>query len=239
MPGLGLIADPALATAFATTVATGGLLHGAFYRNSPVFGRVLRRLPEKGRQVALTFDDGPNAEATPLVLDVLAWYKVPATFFVLGGAAGLWPELVQRMVAERHEVGNHGQTHRKLHLLGPAAVRAELEGGANAIERACGVRPRFFRAPHGFRSPWVTTIAASLGETTVGWSLGVWDSDRPGEEVIAERVVNGVAPGSIILLHDGDGYRLDGDRLQTARALPAIIERLRARGYEFVRLPRR
>src|SRR5262249_36977101 len=82
---------------------------------------------------------------------------------------------------------------------------------------ASGVHPRLFRAPHGFRSPWVTAIARSLGQRTVGWSLGVWDSDRPGVEAIADRTVDGAKPGSILLLHDGDGYDPQGDRTQTAR----------------------
>jgi peptidoglycan/xylan/chitin deacetylase (PgdA/CDA1 family) len=112
-------------------------------------------------------------------------------------------------------------------------VRDDLERGVDAIKRASGVTPALFRAPHGFRSPWVTAIAASLGERVVGWSLGVWDSDRPGVEVIAERVIEGTRPGSIVLLHDADGYDPDGDRTQTALALPMIVDGLRARGYRF------
>jgi peptidoglycan/xylan/chitin deacetylase (PgdA/CDA1 family) len=99
------------------------------------------------------------------------------------------------------------------------------------------VRPRHFRAPHGFRSPWVTPIAASLGQRTVGWSLGVWDSARPGADVIAARTLEGVNAGSIVLLHDGDGYDPDGDRLQTADALPTILDGLRRRGFRFTTLP--
>ena len=83
----------------------------------------------------------------------------------------------------------------------------------------------------------MSAIAGSLGERTIGWSLGVWDSDRPGVKAIADRTVEGVKPGSIVLLHDGDGYNANGDRMQTALALPKIITRLRERGYEFVTLP--
>jgi peptidoglycan/xylan/chitin deacetylase (PgdA/CDA1 family) len=101
------------------------------------------------------------------------------------------------------------------------------------IEQASGVHPALFRAPHGFRSPWVTAIANSLGQRTVGWSLGVWDSDRPGVDVIANRTVEGAHPGSILLLHDGDGYDADGDRVQTARAVPLIVDRLLAKDYRF------
>jgi peptidoglycan/xylan/chitin deacetylase (PgdA/CDA1 family) len=83
----------------------------------------------------------------------------------------------------------------------------------------------------------VVPIAASLGQQTVGWTLGVWDSDRPGPEVIARRTIAGARPGAILLLHDGDGYDPAGDRRQTALALPTIIEGLRGRGHSFVQLP--
>jgi peptidoglycan/xylan/chitin deacetylase (PgdA/CDA1 family) len=109
----------------------------------------------------------------------------------------------------------------------------DLERGTAMIERASGVHPTLFRAPHGFRAPWVTAIARSLGQRTVGWSLGVWDSDRPGVEVIAERTVAGARPGAILLLHDGDGYDPSGDRVQTARAVPLIVDRLLAQNYRF------
>jgi peptidoglycan/xylan/chitin deacetylase (PgdA/CDA1 family) len=83
----------------------------------------------------------------------------------------------------------------------------------------------------------VNSIAHSLGERTIGWSLGVWDSDRPGVDAIVKRTIEGTGPGSIILLHDGDGYNANGDRRQTAEAVPEIIEGLRERGFEFVTLP--
>jgi peptidoglycan/xylan/chitin deacetylase (PgdA/CDA1 family) len=211
----------------------GGVAHGAFHRNSSLFGRPLTRLRATDRAVALTFDDGPNQHATPAILDVLGERGVRATFFILGRHAERWPGLVRRVVEEGHDVGNHGYYHRKLHFKSPRYVRADLELGTERIETASGARPRWFRAPHGFRSPWVTAIASSLGQRTVGWSLGVWDSDRPGERAIAARPVGGARPGSILLLHDGDGYDPIGDRMQTARALPDIIDRLRDRGYRF------
>jgi peptidoglycan/xylan/chitin deacetylase (PgdA/CDA1 family) len=83
----------------------------------------------------------------------------------------------------------------------------------------------------------VTSIASSLGERTIGWSLGVWDSDLPGVNAIVDRTIEGSRPGSIILLHDGDGYNINGDRSQTAAAVPKIIAALRDRGFEFVTLP--
>ncbi len=217
----------------AAAVVIGGAAHGAFHRNSPIFGPAIRRLATHDRAVALTFDDGPNPAATPVVLDALAERGVKATFFILGRHAERWPDLVARAAAEGHALGNHGYYHRKLHLRSPAYVRRDLELGTDAMVKAGAPTPRFFRAPHGFRSPWVTHIARTLGQRTVGWSLGVWDSDRPGVDEIARRTVEGASPGAILLLHDGDGYDPDGDRLQTAHAVPLLVDRLLDRGYRF------
>jgi peptidoglycan/xylan/chitin deacetylase (PgdA/CDA1 family) len=222
------------AVAAGLTVA-GLAAHGTWHRNSWIFGPVLNRLP--GAEVSITFDDGPNPLATPVILDVLRREGVHATFFVLGRHADRWPALVKRMADEGHQIGNHGYFHRKLHRRTPGYVRDDLTRGAAAIERASGVRPRVFRAPHGFRNPWVTPIARSLGERTIGWSLGVWDSARPGADEIVKRTLDGMRAGSILLLHDGDGYNADGDRTQTAAALPGIIAGLRERGFHFAVLP--
>lgn len=212
--------------------------HGTWHRNSWLFGPVVNRLPAGSDAVSITFDDGPNPDATPRILDTLREEGVRATFFVLGRHADQWPDLVRRMADEGHQLGNHGYWHRKLHRRTPAYVRDDLRRGTAAIERASGgVRPRVFRAPHGFRNPWVTPIASSLGQRTIGWSLGVWDSARPGAEEIARRALAGLHAGSILLLHDGDGYDPQGDRLQTAAALPVILRGLRERGLHFTTLP--
>jgi peptidoglycan-N-acetylglucosamine deacetylase len=221
----------------AGAVVVGAAAYGSFDRNSSLFGRCLGRLPTRGRQVALTFDDGPNPDATSRVLAALQDARVRATFFLLGRHVDRWPDLARRVAADGHQLGNHGYHHRKLHLRGPGYVRLDLTLGSQAIERATGIRPRLFRAPHGFRSPWVAPIARSLGQRTIGWSLGVWDSDRPGADVITQRVLKGARPASIVLLHDGDGYDPLGDRSQTAAALPAIIRGLWAEGYELVTIP--
>ena len=220
-----------------TVVVAGVAAHGAFYRNSFVFGRALGRLPTRDAVLALTFDDGPNPEATPRILDALGEAGVHATFFILGRHAERWPALVRRVRDEGHALGNHGYFHRKLHVKSPRYVREDLGLGSDTIADACGMRPTLFRAPHGFRSPWVNAVAASLGERVIGWSLGVWDSDRPGADVIAQRTVVGARPGSILLLHDGDGYDPAGDRTQTAAAVPRIVADLEGRGYRFVTVP--
>lgn len=224
-----------VATALGVAAAAGVAAHGMFHRNSPIFGRVLGRLPARDA-VALTFDDGPSPDATPRILDVLRREHVPATFFLLGRHVDRWPAIAAAVAAGGHVVGNHGYHHRKLHRRGPGYVRLDIALGTECIERVTGLSPGLFRAPHGFRNPWVSRIAAELGQRTVGWTLGVHDSDRPGAGVIARRAVTGLRGGGILLLHDGDGYDPAGDRSQTAEALPAIIQGLRDAGLRFVTL---
>ena len=122
----------------AGAVLAGGVVHGTFHRNSPIFGRPITRVATDARAVALTFDDGPNPDATPLVLDALAARGVRATFFILGRHAEQWPALVERVAAEGHSIGNHGYYHRKLHFKSPAYVRDDLERGTRAIEKRVG-----------------------------------------------------------------------------------------------------
>ena len=220
-----------------TVIGTGLLAWGAYERNSPLFGRVVRRLPSSAPVVALTFDDGPNPNATPAILDALGAADVRATFFALGRHVERWPELLARIIAEGHVVANHGFHHEKLVWHSPRWIRRDVILGRTAIEQCGAKRPTLFRAPHGQRNPWVSPIARSEGQRTVGWTLGVWDSARPGARVIADRVIRGADCGSIILLHDGDGYDPDGDRMQTAAALPMIIRGLRERGFSFATLP--
>lgn len=225
--------DGAIGTAL---VATAALAWGAYERNSPLFGRVMRRLPSADPVVALTFDDGPNPNATPAILDALGAAGVRATFFVLGRHVDRWPDLVSRMAGEGHVVANHGFHHEKLLWHSPRWIRRDLMLGREAIERSGAQRPTLFRAPHGQRNPWVSPIARSEGQRTVGWTLGVWDSAKPGVRVISDRAIRGADCGSIILLHDGDGYDPDGDRMQTASAVPPIIRGLRERGFSFATL---
>jgi peptidoglycan/xylan/chitin deacetylase (PgdA/CDA1 family) len=217
--------------------AVASFVHGVYYPNSWLFGRPITRIDGDGKRIALTFDDGPNPDATPRILDALRARNVKATFFVLGRHADAWPHIVRRIADEGHTIGNHGWHHRKLHVRGPAYVRTDLTMGTESIARAAGIQPRLFRAPHGFRSPWVSSIAATLGQRTVGWSRGVRDSAKPGVDAIVQRTVNGAKPGRIMLLHDGDGYDMNGDRTQTASALPRILDHLLEQGYGLVTIP--
>lgn len=217
--------------AAAGVAAAGALALGVYYPNSWLFGRVIGRGPREGKTAYLTFDDGPNPTATDSILETLAAQGAPAAFFMVGAHVQRHPDIARRVVAAGHEVGNHTQHHIKLHVRGPGRIRSELEEAHRAITTLAGTTPRVFRAPHGYRNPFVAPATGRLGYQVFGWTFGVWDSARPGADEIRRRVRVHLRPGAIVLLHDGDGYDPLGDRSQTATALPGIIEDARNAGY--------
>ncbi|HEY7635299.1 MAG TPA: polysaccharide deacetylase family protein [Gemmatimonadales bacterium] len=222
----------------AVAAAGAGLMaHGALAPNSPVFGPVIGRGPRE-RVLYLSFDDGPNPSATERIVRLLQREEVQATFFMVGRHVELFPQLARLVARAGFGIGNHTHTHARLAFAGPARTAWEVASAHAAIEWATGIVPSRFRAPHGYRNPFLRRIVAGHGYQVFGWTLGVWDTARPGPEVIRRRVIEGACPGAVILLHDGDGSNPQGDRSQTADALPGIIEDCRAMGYEFHSLDR-
>jgi peptidoglycan/xylan/chitin deacetylase (PgdA/CDA1 family) len=212
------------------TLGTG--MWGAYAPNSRLFGPVIGRGPAD--PVAyLTFDDGPNPGVTERVLEVLEQEQVPATFFMVGKHVERHPGTALAVALEGHEIGNHTYSHIKLHRVGPRRARDEIRFAHRTIAAVTGYTPRSFRAPHGYRSPFVAGATAPYGYRSFGWTFGVWDSDCPGVARIRSRVRQQLTPGAIVLLHDGDGYDPAGERWQTAAALPGIIRDIRAAGYRF------
>jgi peptidoglycan-N-acetylglucosamine deacetylase len=218
--------------AFGAALTLGTTLWGAYAPNARLFGPVTGRGPDEP-VIFLTFDDGPNGRVTERILDVLQHEQVPATFFMVGKHVELYPQTAMAVTQAGHEIGNHTYSHMKLHRAGPQRAAEEIRSAHHAITGVTGYVPRSFRAPHGYRSPFVARAVAPYRYRLFGWTFGVRDSDRPGAELIRKRVRNRLRPGSIILLHDGDGYDPAGDRWQTAAALPGIIRDVRAAGYQF------
>ena len=200
-----------------------------------VFGPSVERGPMQ-RRIYLTFDDGPNERATSAILDTLAQERVPAAFFMVGDHVRRFPSLARDVVRAGHTVGNHTYHHMKLHLAGPKKIRSQLRQTHEVIEWVTNRAPRSFRAPHGYRSVFLRSVAAEMSYTVFGWTFGVFDTARPGVEEIRRRVRKRLRPGAIVLLHDGDGYDPEGDRMQTAKALPGIIADGRMAGYQFAPL---
>jgi len=199
-----------------------------------VFGRVFYNMQTTQKVVALTFDDGPNPPYTEQMLDVLKEYHVPATFFVIGHNVEKHPELVKRIAAEGHQLGNHTYHHIDLLKADRKVIADEIDRTNRAIFAASGITPHLVRPPHGFRDPVVMEMMAERGLKVVEWSVMSRDWLNPGVDTIVERTVSKVKNGSIILLHDGDGIASQDSRAQTIEATRHIIEILSTRGYKFV-----
>ena len=185
------------------------------------------------RCVALTFDDGPDPVTTPRVLDVLREKKVRATFFVVGKRAEQHPELVRRALGEGHLVENHTWSHSPLFcFLTPGRLRAEIEKCAETLERIGGHRPRYFRSPVGLRHALLRPYLQRAGLEYISWKIKSCDTLNVTSGTLAARILNKVMPGDIVLLHD---YRAGGVDVLLG-VLPRVIDELRARGFDFVRV---
>lgn len=189
--------------------------------------------PDDEKVVALTFDDGPNPPWTTRILDVLARYDVPATFFCVGLHARGHPDLLTRMAESGHCLGNHTWSHPFLPDLSVRELGVQLERTDDAIEAGAGRREhRLFRPPYGSGTPELFSwVGAEPDTTMVLWDVDTQDWAMPGPEAIRGAAVEQARPGSILLMHDGGG-----DRSQTAEALPGIVEGLLERGFRFVRV---
>jgi peptidoglycan-N-acetylglucosamine deacetylase len=195
-------------------------------------GTLFRHGPRDGQLVALTFDDGPHPRFTSDVLDVLARYDVRATFFCVGiNAVSMAPEL-NRMAREGHCVANHTWSHPYLPDLSAAELREQVGRTREVIGHATGQPPLLMRPPYNSITPSVLDKWTGYDETIILWDVQADDWARPGAEIITERVLAGIQPGSIVLLHDSGG-----ERSQTVASLPAIIEGCLERGLSFGTVP--
>lgn len=189
------------------------------------------RGPRDARRIALTFDDGPDAEWTPRVLDLLAAADVRATFFVVGERAARAPAVVRRAVAEGHEIANHGWSHRSLWLCGPHTTADEIDRTQLFVAQETGQPPRHFRPPWGMVNAAMFGALRRAGARCVLWSVQP-EGLRPRSGVAqATHVLRHAHPGAIVDLHDADG--VPGAPARLIEALPAMISGLRAAGYSF------
>ncbi len=195
-------------------------------------GRILCHFETDEKRLALTFDDGPNPNHTPRLLDMLERKGIRATFFVVGRRVKRFPEIVKRMVDSGHEVGNHTYHHLPLPVLPNFMIRRQLATTEQAIDNATGVRPTYMRPPSGWFTPRVLEVARAMGYKPVIGTVHPEDSRRPGESAIVERVRKRIRPGAIIILHDG-GWRVNADRSGTVAAADRLTDELGAHGYRF------
>jgi len=187
--------------------------------------------------VVLTFDDGPDPVLTPIVLDILATYGAQASFFCIGERARAYPQLVRRMVAQGHTVENHSDRHAPwFACLGTRGLIAEIERAQESLAQAAGSRPRFFRAPMGFRSPMLDGVLTRLGLRHVSWTRRGYDtvSGRPAS--VLHRLTHRLAPGDILLLHDGRSATAQDHRPVLVHVLPRLLDHLKVSGLRAVSL---
>jgi peptidoglycan/xylan/chitin deacetylase (PgdA/CDA1 family) len=203
---------------------------------SQLYGRTLVRSTNT-RQLALTFDDGPNDPYTLRLLEVLARHDVRATFFMIGRYVQQRPQIARAVAEAGHALGNHTFTHPNLIFCSEMQTRIQLAECNRAIEDAVGQTPRLFRPPFGGRRPSTLKIAHEVGLAPVMWNVTGWDWDAHSSEAVERKVAKQIRGGDIVLLHDGSHRQLGLDRSHTVAATDQLVGRYKAEGYEFVTIP--
>ncbi|HEY6302831.1 MAG TPA: polysaccharide deacetylase family protein [Terriglobales bacterium] len=201
------------------------------------YGRTFTGGMRGSKQIALTYDDGPNDPHTLKLLEVLAKHSVRATFFMIGRFVRQRPDIARAVAQAGHGIGNHTFTHPQLIFESEAQTRIQLVDCRQALEDAIGEHSTLFRPPFGGRRPATIRVACELGMQTVMWNVTGYDWNAPPAAVIEKKVERQMRGGDMVLLHDG-GYRgLGADRAQTVIATENLIRRYADQGYEFVTVP--
>lgn len=221
----------------AVLAAGAGFYYACTVPSSKIFKPVVVRGPAEGRRISLSFDDGPAPPFTEQILDILREKKVPATFFVCGENVERHPEILRRVASDGHMLGNHTYSHPFLYFRSQEAMADEIDRTQEAIEKVAGVRPAVFRPPYGGRWLGLMEVLGKRGMKLIMWSATGYDWKCRGE-AITRLTLKELHPGAVILLHDGHEVCQPGefDRLDTVKALPAIIDQARKAGYTFAPL---
>lgn len=228
MPRVPLETKAALAAGAALVAGATWAVRG---RSSAVFGPSVHRAPGRRKSIALTFDDGPSPH-TAAILDILAEFGAPATFFQVGANVRRHPDLARAVHAAGHEIGNHSDTHPNFALRPADFILGEFTRAQHTIAALAGVRPVLLRAPYGVRWFGFRPMQEELGLLGVMWtSIGRdWKLAAPA---IAERILAQASPGGILCLHDGRATDPHPDCSQTVQAVRRIVPALLERGYRF------
>jgi peptidoglycan-N-acetylglucosamine deacetylase len=229
-----------LALPITGAVAAAAALAGGYQSMAPSaqwYGKTFTGLPRGTRQMALTYDDGPNDPHTLRLLEVLARHGVQATFFMLGRYVTQRPDIVRDMVRAGHVIGNHTFTHPLLVFKNEKEIRQELSTCRIALQDAIGDHSNLFRPPFGGRRPTVLRAARELGFEPIMWNITGYDWNAPPAAEIERKVSKQVRGGDVVLLHDGGHIQMGADRSQTVIATDHLIARYKAEGYEFVTIP--
>lgn len=225
-----------IAVATVGAVLAGGLVLWVGANDPTVqwFGHVITHGDPGDHRVALTFDDGPDDPYSLQVSAILDSRGVKGTFFEVGKAIDARPAIAQALYADGHLLGNHSYHHDYWRWLDPRYP--ELDRTQDAFRRQLGVCPAFFRPPHGQRTPFMLAQASGKDMHTVTWDVSASDWSAHDGAAVARKILDEVHPGAIILLHDGIDGSVTADRSVLIAALPIILDGLKARGLEPVRL---
>ncbi len=192
-------------------------------------GSIYYSVDTEEKYVALTFDDGPHKYRTDEILDVLEENDVKATFFTVGVMVKEYPQVVQRIISEGHEIGNHTYSHLKMKKLSREGIMFEIEETEKLLYENFEYRPKLFRPPEGWCSQIVSAVAKELDYDIILWNIDTLDWAHNSKENIVSGIEEKIKPGSIILFHD-----YIGNNSYTAQALSEIIPKLKIKGYEFL-----
>jgi peptidoglycan/xylan/chitin deacetylase (PgdA/CDA1 family) len=198
------------------------------------YGNTFTSLKRGSKQIALTYDDGPNDPHTLKLLDMLAKHNVQATFFMIGRYVRQRPDIVRAVAQAGHVIGNHTFTHPLLIFKSAAETRSQLNECRRALTDAIGEHSNLFRPPFGGRRPATLRIARGLGLQTVMWNVTGYDWNAPPASEIEAKVVRQMHGGGVILLHDGGHKAMGADRSQTVIVTDNLIRRYKDQGYDFM-----
>ena len=240
--GVAIVAPQAWPWALGAVAANHAVLAaGGLLPRSRWLGSNWTRLPAAAaarREVALTIDDGPDAEVTPAVLDILDRRGARATFFCIAERARRHAALCREIVARGHSVQNHSDGHaHTFSLLGPKAIARELAAAQETLAAITGEPPRYFRAPAGLRSPFLAPVLQRLELQLVSWTRRGFDTVQRDADTVLSRLVRGLGPGDILLAHDGHAARTAGGTPVVVSMLPALLDRIDTLGLAAVTLP--
>jgi len=225
---------------YVVSAASAAVVTAGYQSMAPTgqwYGRTFTGLPRGSRQLALTYDDGPNDPYTLRLLEVLAKHGVQATFFLIGCYVRQCPEIAREIGAGGHVVANHTSTHPLLTFKRAAEIRQELIQCRSSLQDAVGQHSNLFRPPFGGRRPAVLRVARELSLEPVMWNVTGYDWNTPSAAAIEGKITKRIRGGDVILLHDGGHKHMGADRSQTVIATDHLIARYKSEGYEFVTIP--
>jgi len=207
--------------------------------SSRLLGANMLRLPDaavRRNEIALTFDDGPDPDVTPKVLDILDVHQAKASFFVIGDKAAAQPELIREIARRGHSIENHSLKHSSFFgFFAWTALRKDIGTAQEIISGITGQAPAFFRSPMGMRNPLLDPVISRLGLRYITWTRRGFDTVTGDPAVVLDRLTRKLSAGDILLLHD---RRARARRAIVLEVLPALLDRIAVAGLKSVSLPR-